>query len=98
MLPLFFIIIFSLFVYYSIKVMIKRGHDLYALSFFSLYIYTIFAQIGYAYYPELSMFVGAYFGPNLFYKYWAFMFFSLFLVFYYTKSLILKMTKDTFIA
>ena len=76
MLPLFFIIIFSLFVYYSIKVMIKRGHDLYALSFFSLYIYTIFAQIGYAYYPELSMFVGAYFGPNLFYKYWAFMFFS----------------------
>ena len=76
MLPLFLIIIFSLFVYYSIRFMLKRGHDLYALSFFSLYIYTIFAQIGYAYYPELSMFFGAYFGPNLFYKYWAFMFFS----------------------
>lgn len=76
MLPLFLIIIFSLFVYYSIKVMIKRGHDLYALAFFSLYIYTIFAQIGYAYYPELSIVVGAYFGPTLFYKYWAFMFFS----------------------
>ena len=56
--------------------MIKRGHDLYALSFFSLYIYTIFAQIGYAYYPELSMLAVAYFVPNLFYKYWAFMFFS----------------------
>tara|TARA_B100001175_G_scaffold205925_1_gene174809 strand:- start:9480 stop:10817 length:1338 start_codon:yes stop_codon:yes gene_type:complete len=76
MLPLFLIIIFSLFVYYSIRFMLKREHDLYALSFFSLYIYTIFAQIGYAYYPELSMFVGAYFGPNLFYKYWLFMFFS----------------------
>ena len=62
MLPLFLIIIFSLFVYYCIKFMLKREHDLYALSFFSLYIYTIFAQIGYAYFPELSMFVDAYFG------------------------------------
>tara|TARA_B100000767_G_scaffold172314_1_gene161304 strand:+ start:5844 stop:7163 length:1320 start_codon:yes stop_codon:yes gene_type:complete len=76
MLPLFLIIIFSLFVFYSIKVMIKRGHDLHALAFFTLYIYTIFAQIGYAYFPEASDLVGAYFGPNLFYKYWAFMFFS----------------------
>ena len=76
MLPLFLIIILSLFVYYSIKVMIKRGHDLYALAFFSLYVYTIFAQIGYAYFPELSMLEGAYFGPQLFYDYWIFMFFS----------------------
>ena len=76
MLPLFLIIIFSLFVFYSIRFMLKRGHDLHAMAFFVLYIYTIFAQIGYAYFPELSMFVGAYFGPNLFYKYWAFMFFS----------------------
>jgi hypothetical protein len=76
MLPLFLIIILSLFVFYSIRVMIKRGHDLHAMAFIALYIYTIFAQIGYAYYPELSMLVDAYFGPNLFYKYWAFMFFS----------------------
>ena len=53
----------------------KRGHDLHALAFFMLYIYTIFAQIGYAYFPELSDLFGAYFGPMLFYKYWAFMFF-----------------------
>jgi len=76
MLPLFLIIIFSLFVFYSIRVMVKRGHDLHALAFFTLYIYTIFAQIGYAYFPELSIFINAYFGPMLFYKYWAFMFFS----------------------
>ena len=72
MLPLFLIIILSLFVYYSIKVMIKRGHDLYALAFFSLYVYTIFAQIGYAYFRELSMLEDAYFGPQLFYDYWIF--------------------------
>ena len=76
MLPLILIIILSIFVLYCIKFMIKRGHDLHALAFFTLYIYTIFAQIGYAYYPEFSDLVGAYFGPKLFYKYWAFMFFS----------------------
>ena len=56
--------------------MLKRSDDLHAMAFFGLYIYTIFAQIGYAYFPELSEFYGAYFGPELFYKYWAFMFFS----------------------
>lgn len=76
MLPLFLILLLSSFVLYSILFMIKRGHDLHALAFFALYIYTIFAQIGYAYFPELSDLVGAYFGPNLFYKYWTFMFFS----------------------
>lgn len=61
--------------------MLKRGHDLHALSFFVLYMYTIFAQIGYAYFPELSELIGAYFGPKLFYKYWAFMFLSFVLTF-----------------
>jgi hypothetical protein len=87
MLPLFLIIIFSLFVFYSIKVMIKRGHDLHALAFFTLYIYTIFAQIGYAYFPELSIVVDAYFGPTLFYKYWAFMFFSFVFTFLLYKKI-----------
>ena len=85
MLPLILIIILSIFVLYCIKFMIKRGHDLHALAFFTLYIYTIFAQIGYAYYPEFSDLVGAYFGPKLFYKYWAFMFFFCFYVFTYTE-------------
>ena len=56
------------------------------ISFFALYIYTVFAQIGYAYFPELSDVVGAYFGPTLFYKYWAFIFFLSFLPFCYTES------------
>jgi hypothetical protein len=73
--------------------MLKREHDLYALSFFSLYIYTIFAQIGYAYFPELSMFVDAYFGPNLFYKYWAFMFFSFVFSFLLYKKFNFKVVK-----
>ena len=87
MLPLFLIIIFSLFVYYSIRFMIKRGHDLHAMAFLTLYIYTIFAQIGYAYLPELSILIGAYFGPMLFYKYWAFMFLSFFFTFLLYKKM-----------
>lgn len=81
MLPLFLIIIFSLFVFYSIRYMIKKKHDLHALSFFTLYIYTIFTQVGYAYFPEISDLYNAYFGPIYFYKYWAFMFFSFFFTF-----------------
>ena len=87
MLPLFLILIFSLFVFYSIRIMMKRGHDLHALAFFALYIYTIFAQIGYAYFPELSDLVGAYFGPILFYKYWTFMFFSFVFTFLLYKKM-----------
>jgi hypothetical protein len=56
--------------------MLKNKHDLHALAFIALYIYTIFAQIGYAIFPEISVFFGAYFGPSLFYKYWVFMFLS----------------------
>lgn len=31
-----------------------------------LYVYTVFTQIGYAYYPALSVLIGAYFGPEVF--------------------------------
>ena len=81
MVPFFLILLLSIFVFFGISSMLKRGHDLHALAFFVLYIYTIFAQIGYVYFPELSEFIGAYFGPNLFYKYWAFMFLSFVLTF-----------------
>lgn len=40
---------------------------LFAGVYFFLFIYTVFAQIGYAYFPELSMFIKAYFGPEIFY-------------------------------
>jgi hypothetical protein len=76
MLPGFLIVFLSIFVLYSLRFMVKRHDYLHAIAFLFLYIYTVFAQIGYAYFPELSMFYGAYFGPFLFYKYWAFMFLS----------------------
>lgn len=80
-LPLFLIVLLSIFVFYCIRVMLRKGHDLHALAFLTLYVYTVFAQIGYVYFPELSMIYGIYFGQTLFYKYWAFMFFSFVLTF-----------------
>lgn len=67
--------------------MLRRGHDLHGLAFLVLYIYTIFAQIGYAYFPEFSKEIGAYYGPTLFYEYWGFMFLSFILTFLvYTRT------------
>lgn len=40
---------------------------LFGVVYFFLFIYTVFAQIGYAYFPELSVFIQAYFGPSIFY-------------------------------
>lgn len=76
LLPALLITILSAFVFSCIRKMLKSGHDLHAFSFLILYVYTVFAQIGYAYFPELSIFIGAYFGEGLFYSYWGFMFLS----------------------
>lgn len=61
--------------------MIKKGDDVYALAFFVLYLYTFFVQIGYVYFPDLSKFINAYFGIDLFYYYWLFMAASFFFSF-----------------
>ncbi len=76
MLPACLIVVLSLLVFLCIKNMLSHGDDLHALAFIALYVYTIFAQIGYAYFPEFSIFLGAYFGIKLFYYYWLFMFLS----------------------
>jgi hypothetical protein len=76
MIPFLLISLESVAFVYFLSHMIRRGHDLYALAFLNLFIYTIFAQIGYVYFPFLSEIAGAYFGPQLFYKYWIFMFLS----------------------
>jgi hypothetical protein len=76
MLPACLIVILSFLVFLCIKNMLSHGDDLHALAFIALYVYTIFAQIGYAYFPEFSIFLGAYFGIKLFYYYWLFMFLS----------------------
>ncbi len=89
-LPAVLISILSIFVFYCIIKMIKRGHDLHAMAFFVLYVYTIFAQIGYSYFPDLSKLIGAYFGEELFYYYWLFVFLSFvvtFIIYCFTNPL-----------
>lgn len=79
--PGYLIAFFSFTVFYFIFKMIKNRDDLHAFSFFTLFVYTIFAQIGYAYFPEASILLGAYFGPDLFYQYWLFIFLSFLLTY-----------------
>ncbi len=93
MIPLFLTIILSVLVIYSITFMLRRGHDVHALAFFTLFLYTVFTQIGYVYFPELSILIGAYYGEALFYEYWAFMFFSFlftFLLYIFFNPVIIK--------
>lgn len=75
MIPLISIISFSLFFLITFIVLVKR--DIFIGGFYAfLYIYTIFSQIGYAYFPELSMLLNSYFGKALFYDYHYFVFLS----------------------
>ena len=82
--PVILIVFFTAFFIISFSVILRRGDDLCALAYLTLFIYTIFTQIVYVYYPELSQNIGgnnAYFGQRLFYDYWLFMFFSFFVSF-----------------
>jgi len=82
--PLFLIILFTVFFIISFSVILRKGDDLCALAYLTLFIYTIFTQIVYVYYPDLSQNIAgnnAYFGHRLFYDYWLFMFFSFFVSF-----------------
>ena len=54
MLPALLIFVLSLFVFYCIRFMVRHGEDIPAYFFLGFYLYTVFAQIGYVYYPELS--------------------------------------------
>lgn len=75
-LPIILIFLMVLFTFCCIVSMMKNGHDLHAMAFLSLLIYTVFAQLGYVYFPELSMVLNAYYGVELFYHYWLFLFSS----------------------
>jgi hypothetical protein len=64
----YLIIIFTvLFFYMFVRIMFTDIFIGAALLF--LYIYTIFTQIGYVYLPELSVYLNAYFGPDVFSSY-----------------------------
>ena len=65
---------------------IWRRDVLYGLVYLFLFIYIIFAQIGYAYFPALSELIRAYFGPAVFYSVNLFItlsFIFFFILFYY---------------
>jgi hypothetical protein len=76
-----FTVIFLVTGYY-----IWRRDVLYGLVYLFLFIYVIFAQIGYAYFPALSELIRAYFGSDLFYSFNVFItlsFVFFFILFYY---------------
>lgn len=61
--------------------------------YFFLFIYTVFAQIGYAYFPELSILIKAYFGPEIFYDVNLFVslsFIAYFLCFYFMHRFVIR--------
>ena len=75
MLDFLLLIIFSLFVLITFNLIRKRSL-LFAGLYIFIFIYSIFAQIGYCYYPELSELIKAYFGKYYFYKFYFFNFLS----------------------
>ena len=66
---------------------------LYGFVYLFLFIYTVFAQIGYAYFPALSEWIKAYFGPEIFYDVNIFVtlsFVSFFAAFYFLHKYVVR--------
>ena len=83
-LPLISLIVFSLFFLVTFYVLIRR--DLLIGAFYGmLYIYTIFMQVGYAFFPELSISLNSYFGEMYFYQnhYFIFLSFAIYFILCY---------------
>ena len=80
MLDGFLLVVFSIFVFATFN-SIRKKSLLFAGLYIFIFIYSIFAQIGYCYYPELSELIKAYFGKYYFYKFYFFNFLS-FIFFY----------------
>ena len=69
---------------------IFRIDRLFGLYFASLFIYCIFAQFGYRYYPNLSVTTNAYFGPEIWYPITIFIIlsFTLFISFFVFRNIL----------
>jgi len=66
---------------------------LYGLVYLFLFMYIIFAQVGYAYFPALSELLKAYYGHNLFYLFNSFVtlsFVTFFVLFYFLYKYVVK--------
>jgi len=82
---------FAAFFVVTFAILFKR--DIYVAGvYFFLFVYTIFAQIGYFYFPELSNNIEAYFGEDIFMSYTAFVAASFFCFFLFV-SLVLNLTR-----
>ena len=91
--PIYLIIFFSLFFLFTF-IHIFKSDIFFSGVYFFLYLYVIFSMIGYAYFPDISESLHVYFGPQVFYEFFYFIFLS-FIIFYlcflfFYKSLIRK--------
>ena len=74
------ILLFTVYIFISaIHIIIKNV--LFGILYIFLFIYSIFAQIGYCFFPELSELINAFFGKKYFYIFYSYNFLS-FLLFY----------------
>ena len=64
--PGFLIAIFSVIFLFTWQYIWRRD-VLFGTLYFFLFVYAVFAEIGYAYFPELSISIKAYFEPEIFY-------------------------------
>jgi hypothetical protein len=76
LIPGVLIIIFVLFFAITFWRVLKAGDELFIFFYAYLFIYTIFTQLGYAFFPDPAIKIRVYFGPELFYSYWLFIFLS----------------------
>lgn len=89
------IIIFTLYIFISATHIIKKN-VLFGILYIFLFIYSIFAQIGYCFFPELSELINAFFGKKYFYIFYIFNFLSFILfhiLFYFFYDKINKFKK-----
>ncbi len=77
---LLLIIGFTLFIIIS-SIYILKKNILFGILYVFLFIYSIFAEIGYCFFPEFSELINAYFGKKSFYTFYFYNFFSFSLFF-----------------
>jgi len=75
-LPGLLILIFVLFFIVTFWLILRTHDDLFAIFYAFLFVYTVFTQIGYVFYPDLAAEGLVYFGVTPFYSYWLFVFLS----------------------
>jgi len=98
-LDIFLLVFFTLFVFISGIHIIRRNLHFGGLYFF-LFLYSIFAQIGYCFFPELSILAKAYFEKPAFYIFYYFNFASFvcfFILFYFLYPYIEKFRKGNLV-